>query len=867
MGFVSKIAEKTMMLHIILFFMTVFVYAYADTAVPVSAAAFVTGAQIVDTAMPEQESEEPSDTASDITLKKVLVQNPDFDMSVNCGLNGYAVYDSPVMVDITVTCAHDFTGSIRLIPNMDEDDYYMMTKVAYERDLTLAKGEAKTFTFYPSSIGNSGKIKIAVMDETGAQVYAETDQAELAYQGENVIVGILSDDYPALNYMDGIAISSGSFVSTAKLLELPVSGIPEKWEALGMVSYLVIDNFDTAKLSEGQYDAIKKWVENGGVLILGLGGNYQNVLHIFSDDFISGTVGELTKETVTWEVPASLASRKDAVRQAEETGDFTGASIGRHTDEDPVEEVSLDHVDVLKFEMKDGKELSGFSAGGTALKKETGRGAVVVLSYGLSMDPVAGFSKNAEMATALLEASAMDDTMDSGLFLNTDRYSYDASNVADINDTTKRPSVTILAVILGLYIVLAGPVLYLVLKKINKREKIWLAVPVSAGVFTLVLFGFTYMYQVGNPIVNTFSVLELEKNVQKENVYASVICPAASEYELRLEGDYTNLRYDYYNNGGGNYFAVSGPAGNDRREYDLVFRETNEGTKLVLDNDRVFHKTSFYLNRQTPNEAGLLDLDIHCYTDGFEGTITNNTIFDLEHALVYFENYYYRIEELKRGEQAAFTREDVQTMLPNNANFYAAYSDYDNKEDYLKARIDSVMADVYLSRDAYSGGIWAVASGYQAKICSEEDSDQNGCGIICQEFTKEYEDMGKIYYEDISGRIEDTVGDYDKSDLMMNDEIVEMTYRFEKGDRITRLINKNFLKEDADVSDIYSPFYYGDVYAYNVKIGEFDQIFTDSAVLDGRELKKYLDGETLILRFQTDRVYEAYIPVIAAAGD
>ena len=292
-----------------------------------------------------EESQSGKVTKSSNVTKKVTKKNADVSMEAVCGIDGFAAYDNPVPIFVTVTYTKDFTGSIRITPVMEDVG---QTVVAYGEDISLAKGEAKTFSFTPSILGGNGKIKIELLDEKEKVIYAETDTVSLTGIGTNVVMGILSDDYSGLTYFDGVPAVFDSYQGVVNALELTNASFPESKDALSILNYILIDNYDTANLSDEQYTALKGWVNDGGVLILSLGANYQNVLHKFSDEFVSGTLGNMNKNQITWNIEG--------------------------------QELSLDDVDSMEFVLDGGEELKNFSVDKTAYKKEVGLGAVVVLS-------------------------------------------------------------------------------------------------------------------------------------------------------------------------------------------------------------------------------------------------------------------------------------------------------------------------------------------------------------------------------------------------------------------------------------------------------------------------------------------------------
>ena len=103
----------------------------------------------------------PVQAASNYT-KKVTKKNADFTLSAEYGLGGLVYYEMPTVVNVTLECKENFTGTLRVIP---EDG--SLATVAYGMDISLSAGEPKTFQFVPSTITYNGRVLIEVLDEKG----------------------------------------------------------------------------------------------------------------------------------------------------------------------------------------------------------------------------------------------------------------------------------------------------------------------------------------------------------------------------------------------------------------------------------------------------------------------------------------------------------------------------------------------------------------------------------------------------------------------------------------------------------------------------------------------------------------------------
>lgn len=831
-------------------------------------------------------------SGSENVTRGITKKNSDITMEVSCGIDGVVVYDNPVQIQITVKSSKDFTGYIQVTPKED----YGENVVAYGEDISLAAGTSKTFSFVVSDLNNEGKFSIALLNEKDKVIYSEKDTVSIEGTGDSVYMGVMSDDFSGLSYFDAAPVDYAGFEQEVNLLELSKDNFPEDSSAIGMMSYLLIDNYDTAKLSDKQYAALKDWVNEGGVLLVALGPNYQNVLHCFQDDFLTGTLGTVKKENLSWNIDMSSAndasdksveqsiedgkvddadgneaddSQLDGVgeketdgSQVDETGEIA-ANDSQPEKEHDSNKITLNDVDVIPFSLDGGKPFDSFSEDEMAYKKECGTGVVVVLSYDLGMEPFTSLSGRREVVTHLLKEAAGGLTINrmSG---NMNTYSYfNSQDIAKGINDSKRPSTLLFGVVLIAYVIFVGPILYLILKKRNKREKIWIAIPVTAMVCTFFIFLLSTMYRVRKPMLNTFTVIQLADSSKEEKVYSNVVCPKAKDYSFNLGGGYGNVltREEY------NYSIFDAQTKEGKvNYYDMLVKKENDGIELRLHNDSAFQEKNFTISRISENEIGSIDLALHCYTAGFGGVVTNNTNCDLNNVVVNFEDHFYIIDSLKKGESAEIDEKKLiqaQTYdtFSNYGNLFAA-SNWDKKERRYQ-EINQFMENKYVQKNTYNQGcVWADVGTYIPELVTDDSVKQYGGAVVYQSFVGTYEDVSTTYCPDLSTVLIASDGDYDSTDKCIYSGVVTATYSLEDYEGITTLVN---LDHDKKPLNGYGE--YAAVYAYNAQTGDYEAIFTNSDTITGKELKKYVAGNILILRYEGGTDGVTYIPKICAKGD
>ena len=198
--------------------------------------------------------------------------------------------------EITVTNnGGDFSGKIQLIA-ANKVDYNIM----YETDFSIAKGEKKTVTFACKVIDNLGKVNIRVTDKKGKVVWSEQKRFIVdTSASRNIDIGVLSDDFAALSYMDNILFYDRETYQT-NLVELTTDTFPEDVNCLDMLEVIVISNFSTDILTDEQIEALNIWVNRGGLLIIGTGSNSSKTLSKLNGTVINVKPDKMNRYNTTF---------------------------------------------------------------------------------------------------------------------------------------------------------------------------------------------------------------------------------------------------------------------------------------------------------------------------------------------------------------------------------------------------------------------------------------------------------------------------------------------------------------------------------------------------------------------------------------
>lgn len=193
---------------------------------------------------------------------------------------------APFYVEITNN-GKDFEGSVQLIvPGRNNNN------IMYEKELSIQQGTTKTVELVGLIDRITRQVKVRIMNDNGKEIWYSLESCVTKSDLRNVNIGILSDDYAALGYMDHKSFSANSELTT-QIFELTKDTLPSDWRALDMLDVIVISDYSTDQLSEEQLTALTMWVDAGGLLMVGTGSTSNKTLASLNGRLFDVEVGNL----------------------------------------------------------------------------------------------------------------------------------------------------------------------------------------------------------------------------------------------------------------------------------------------------------------------------------------------------------------------------------------------------------------------------------------------------------------------------------------------------------------------------------------------------------------------------------------------
>jgi hypothetical protein len=519
-------------------------------------------------------------------------------------------YTTPVYFEIE-NKLKDINGELQIEMPGQSDNITI-----YAMNVSLPKDSTKKFVMnVPMNVFNT-KLKVNLAEDKDI-VSTKTFRVDPGSNMETYAVGILSDDFDSVKYINKMTVKNLVQFST-KNVKLDESNFPEDTDALKAFNVIVINNFDTSNLSKPQYESMKKWVTGGGVLVIGTGPSQNKSLAIFKDDFITGEVGEV-RELQT-------------------------SSLHRMAGSKTVEAMN---ISVLDIAMKN--STSVIKEGDFTLfqKIEKGKGVVAVASFDFGLEPLSTWIGNSAFADAAIVAVLpqyyLGDMYQKGMIGQENSYAIDNAlrNIPEL----PLPKTAHLVFLYIAYILLAAPISYIILKRLDKRELMWIIVPI----FSIIFSGVIYVSGVGTrltePITNVISLVDIDNSgTIIPKTYAGVFTPNKDSIRVEAGGDF-DIRPLMTNNG---YYG--GPMLNENAP-KRIDSKVIVSPKTILE----FYKNGIWSMRTLSLEAddvlaGKLESNLNYAKGAYTGTIKNTSGFDLDECYIITPNQYANVGPVKNGE-------------------------------------------------------------------------------------------------------------------------------------------------------------------------------------------------------------------------
>jgi hypothetical protein len=481
----------------------------------------------------------------------------------------------------------------------------------------LPTGSRKLIPVYvlPNNFSHVLEVELVADGEVLlAQEVPVKPQPNINYQ-----VGLVAPERGALALMMGASLPGRERPKT--LIDLSPADLPERVEGLRSFDTLILNDTDTSSLTPEQKTALETWVRQGGHLVIGGGPGARRTAAGLPDVLLPlAPRGEVELESVS-----ALA-------------DFAGSEAIR---------VPGPFV-ATTGEKAEGRTLVAQGDLPLVRQRAVGAGQVDFITLDLATSPFDAWMGTAAFWEGLLSpGAAYPDWLPpdmSARQMKASRMAYALSGLP----TLELPSIRGLGLLLILYVVLVGPVNYLVLRWRKRLHWAWVSVPLITVVFSAGAFGMGYALRGTDLILNKIAVIELGSDgAANVTSYLGLFSPARQSYEIEVKDRnlLSPLTPDY-NPWGPSTVAAGG---------EIVFVQGEPSYVRGLAVNQWSMQT--FMTEGIQTDFGRVEADLKFEDEALTGAVRNETPHTLKDTVLVLGNHFVRLDDLGPGQETPVTLE------------------------------------------------------------------------------------------------------------------------------------------------------------------------------------------------------------------
>lgn len=370
----------------------------------------------------------------------------------------------------------------------------------FATEIELPAGARQGAVLYISASANVTQIRVELIDDAGV-VVATAPAGLRPIQVQDRLAIVISDSVGGT--VDLSSVKVGAF--NGYQANLTLDALPDRPGLLDAVDLLLLSDVDTGALTRTQLTALQDWTANGGHLIVAGGANWlataagvTDMLPMLPDN--TESVDNL-RALAAWMGSSDTLSGQTLVATGRLTAE--GRALIRSADSTPL-----------------------------FARRTYGAGVVDYLPADPMAAPMRGWAQMPEFWYAVV--SSVDPQPSWGYGFNDWPDAVSAVEILPGLDLI--PDVLPICGFLFLYIALIGPLNYLILNRLNRRELAWLTIPVLIALFSLLAYVLGSNLRGNEATLSRLTVVRSWPDVEQARADAVVglLSPRRAQYDFAM---------------------------------------------------------------------------------------------------------------------------------------------------------------------------------------------------------------------------------------------------------------------------------------------------------------------------------------------
>lgn len=807
----------------------------------------------------------------------IYIEEKQFKLSYSYGLGGIGKYGRYFTVKGSLASEiPSFDGTIEImLPNKKEN-------ILYKKNISWESKNGNMeipveFEFSLPLNDDTAVLIIELKNDNGKVLLNKKESIMIGNYYLETYIGILSDEVDKLSYLS----KPGT-----RLFHLGISDISELEYGLDLLDVIILNNFDSKRLSKEQIEVLNKWVLAGGSLVIGTGEGARGTTSNLDRFGVRRKEGQQGTYFTFGMNKKILEEFSDRIYSYVEQRRIIEEDISNRNNilkEKGIELIQIDSIDTdrIQNEIIDEMKISGllkvvsevYLEGATPLMnngiqypayiKNIGYGNIQLYKIDLGLEKENVSVQLNLLYTILNNLSSYKKNQLSNEYYNN---SYISGVLRGLNysDTNNIPNVWGYIVVIFIYLILIGPVLYLALKKMKKANYIWAVIPILSITFSCMVYIIGAKTRMNDPFSGYIHLKTYkEDSVVMEEVYFSVT--NINNDSLVLDIEIENDIKDFYEQGL-NYYKVN----METDTYDRIDKVGNvigdNGQENYIEiSDKAAFSTNYYQVKDTYVEENKINYDLYYNGSQLSGSIKNGFNYDILNTGFISDGYLYNIGELKAKEkiniqdvnkvylsvaEEIYSSEFIYNLLGIKANKQELVGDAGRKYAVMQHLIER---GLYNQSNGYLVGF--AENDKQSKVVEElyENINSDGVTAVIIPIEVEYKKDDIIFGPSIMDYMvlpTDSYNMYHQKRYMMLDEI-NISYEFPQNIELLELM---YLEErNSILENDYISSFSGSIYFKNRQSNDFDLVFSEGNVSSVSNLSDYINSRNEIeVRYKVD---------------
>ncbi|MCS7071833.1 MAG: hypothetical protein NZM00_10035, partial [Anaerolinea sp.] len=439
-------------------------------------------------------------------------------IAVDAGFGGFYRADAwlPVHIDLT-NAGPSMSGQVIVRPETNPN----AIGSAYATPVELASGARQRITLYVTARAFSGPLRVELLADDGTVLGVGTDSIRAARPADR-LYAVLTDAPAGAVDLTGARLGGAQ----AQQVSWRIADLPDRAIGLSALDLILFHDVDTSALTDAQRAALHDWVIDGGQIIAAGGPNWRATASGLGDLLPLEPAGTRTVSDLD-------ALARWLRRPSVEAGALAGSTVV--TDGMPVVGARV------LAALDDGTPL--------IVRQVLGHGTVDYLTVDPGLAPLRGWAGLSDLWYTLHTAR---DPIPGWARGFTDWTAAQAA-VEILPGFDPLPDALPLLLFLLAYILLIGPINYIVLNRINRREWAWVTIPALIVVFSIAAYALGTRIRGSDATLNHLTVVQVFPDLDRARADALIgmLAPRRGQYTLTTEAEGLRLIPAATSSGGG----------------------------------------------------------------------------------------------------------------------------------------------------------------------------------------------------------------------------------------------------------------------------------------------------------------------------